>query len=200
MDCSTLGAFPEDSCDRRPFVVPVAAVRLLAESIDKLPDAEPVTLAGSQNEFCCESSAFSIRGKISEGRFPRYRDVIPRSGFNVVATFDRKPLIQSIESAAVVCDAESRGMDFKFTNGRLGLSAESAAFGKSDVSIAAATVREWNQTHTITFDPDYVLDVLKNSNADRITFDIVDGDTAAIMHDADDSDGLCVIMPLCQQP
>ena len=196
MAAATVGEFPDDLCDRMPFVVPVSAVRLLCESLDKLPDSETVTIAGYRNEFCAESSAFSIRGQLLDGRFPRYRDVIPRSGFNVVATFDRKPLISAIESAAVVCDEESRGMDFKFTNGRLGLSAESSAFGKSDVSISAATVREWNETNTITFDPNYVLDVLKTSKSDLITFEIIDGDTAAIMHDADDTDGLSVIMPL----
>lgn len=202
MDCQTLGEFPAELKNRLPFVVPVVAVRLLAESLDKLPDAEPVTVAGSRNEFCAECSAFSIRGKLVEGRFPRYRDVIPRSGFNVVATFDRKPLISAIETAAVVCDEESRGMDFVFSNGRLSLCAESAAFGKSETTIQAnasahASRSTWDTTEKITFDPCYVLDVLKNSNADCVTFDITDGDTAAIVRDADDSKGLCVIMPLC---
>lgn len=201
MAVATIGKFPDDLCDRMPFVVPVSAVRLIVDSLDKMHDSEHVTIAGSRHEFCAETAAFSIRGKLLDGRFPRYRDVIPRSGFNVVATFDRKPLIQSIESAAVVCDEESRGMDFHFANGRLRLNAESAAFGKSETTIGAnhsahASRSSWDTAETITFDPSYVLDVLKTSKSDCVTFEIIDGDTAAIMHDTDDTDGLCVIMPL----
>lgn len=203
ISCQTLGEFPEELCDRMPFVVPSSSVRLLSESLDKLQDSESITIAGSACEFCCESSAFAIRGKIVEGRFPRYRDVVPQRGFNVVATFDRKPLQSCIESSAVVCDEESRGMDFHFSNGRLRLNAESSAFGKSETTIGARTSKpgslgSWDSAQFITFDPLYVLDFLKTSKADCITFKIIDGDKAAILHDTDDDNGFCVVMPLSQ--
>lgn len=204
IDSQTVGTFPEETADRRPFVISTEAVRLLSDCIDRIPDADAVTIAAAGTEFCFESDAFSIRGKQVDGRFPRYRDVIPRSGFNVVATFEVKPLQHAIETAAIVCDDENRGTTFRFHGGTLEISGSSPAFGKSAVNVLAIpsahrSLSNWETDCGIDFDPKYVLEYLKTTTADRVTFRIVDSETAAILQDSDCDDSTYVIMPLSRE-
>lgn len=204
MNAETAGTFPDDDCDRKPFVVNSEALKLLVDSLGRLHDDAPVMIAAAGNDFVFEvEHEFSIRSRQVEGRFPRYRDVVPRNGFNIVATFQKLALHSAIETAAVVCSEESRGMDFTFDDEMLVIRGESSEFGKSKTSLNAlpssARCRStWDGCHTITFDPSYVMDYLKTTKSERVTIKLIDGNTAAVIEDEDNSDGLCVIMPLSQ--
>lgn len=156
---------------------------------------------------------FSIRVPMVEGRFPRYRDVIPKST-NFQSVFNRRQLLNSIETAAAVCNDENRGMDFAWdfrTEQRpFRLTAQSAEFGKSSVPVRCETCgnqpRPLNaedsaeDSETVpgivacTFDPKYIVEWLKTSDSENVSIGIDNTERAALF--TDDSAGVYVVMPL----
>jgi len=172
----------------------------------------------TRREIVIESpESFSLRALPIEGRFPRYRDVVPRY-FPIEVTVYRPEFIAAIQSAAVCTDEESRGLDFVFRPDGCGeIHGQAVDIGKSnsafhhtaiDVETIQTAINRQRESRklqpiecdsmSITFDPKYLLDFLKRASTDNITLGLTDSDTAAVMRDQDDSAGTFVIMPLAQ--
>ncbi len=221
---TTAGVFPPDSKERPAFVVPVSAVQSVSDGLKRVPDSAAVAVAAHYGRHaetdepntvlsivfeCSDGSGprFNVRTKPKEGRFPRYLDCIPRSG-NFTATADRKQLVTALKTVSAVCDDDSRGIEFRFSDDfqTREFRGESASAGKSrvpfpwEISGVIPAAEETAGVLSITFDPLYFLDFLNESSADRVSLRIVDGETAGVLFDEnDETAGLCVIMPLAQQ-
>jgi DNA polymerase III sliding clamp (beta) subunit (PCNA family) len=217
------------------YVFPLSAAVRIIEGLKRVPDGSAVAIAAHYQEphivptktdddgnviesktvsnvssvviECCDDSGirFSVRSRVVEGRFPRYQDVIPRTG-NLTATADRKKLLQAITTAAAVLSEESRGLDIviRENSGAGELRGESTENGKSKVQFNWSIVSggiEYATTDNatefgITIDPNYLTDYLKTSTAERVAFRFVDSETAIVIEENDSAAGCFVLMPL----
>jgi DNA polymerase III sliding clamp (beta) subunit (PCNA family) len=177
-------------------VIPFSALSIVSDILGRLPDAEPVCVALTTTEYVIESDGrFAVRGRLVAGRFPRYREVIPATEFTF--RVQRTAFIEQLETAGIVSDDENRGMLFRFNGTDVTASASSPALGKSSVIIPADTVRgDVSEPVSITFDPDYLVDMLKQSASDSVDVRLVDSETAAVFVDSDSDSGTYVVMPL----
>lgn len=221
------------------YVLPISAVARIVDGLKRVPDGSPVAVAahyaepvdvpisvdskGKPNAWrvtrdavsvvveCSDvdGTRFSVRSRVLEGRFPRYRDVIPKT-FNLTISANRKALETALKTAAAVCSDESRLIDFILTdeNGSGELRGESTENGRSRVrfawriesgSVDSATTEEQRRNgspFSASFDPKYILEYFKQSTAERVVFGIVDGDTAAVITDENQAAAGCyVVMP-----
>jgi len=126
-----------------------------------------------------------------DGRFPRYRDVIPKeSKFSLDLPVG--PFYSAVRQAQIVTNEESRGVDFKFTNGLLILDSQAAEIGQSKVEMP---VDYDGDELTITFDPRFVAEFLRILGPEKpVTLDLIDSESAAVFK-TDDA-YTYVIMPL----
>jgi DNA polymerase III sliding clamp (beta) subunit (PCNA family) len=215
------------------FIFPRSSAERVLEGLKRVPDRSAVAVAahyqtrivptGNLDDTITENvvflsplsvviectddsgTRFSIRSKVVEGRFPRYADVIPKTG-NVSAVADRKKLLQAITTAAAVCSEEYRGLDIVIVNetGSGELRAESPENGKSRVKFewsieggtVAAAMAEDSAEFKITVDPSYIVDYLKTSTAERVAFSFVDSDTCVVVREENTAAGCFVVMPL----
>ncbi len=136
-------------------VVPTRAMSLLERSIDA--DAEFVDIAVHENDVLMRSGSCVIYSRLVEGRFPKYRDVIP-SGGAVTIPMAAGPFHAAVRQAQIVTDEESRGVDFAFADSSLTLSSRAADVGESKVVLP---IEYDHEPIRITFDPRYVADFLK---------------------------------------
>lgn len=172
-------------------VVPTKAMSLLERSID--PQAEFVDIAVHDNDVMMRSGNCTVYSRLVEGRFPRYRDVIPRNG-NVNVPLPVGPFFASVRQSQIVTDEESRGVDFHFGPSLLTLSSEASAVGDSKIELP---IEYDHEAMKITFDPKYVSDFLKVLSPETLVdLQLTDGDTAAVFRVEDSY--TYVIMPLTQ--
>jgi len=83
-----------------------------------------------------ETDCGSFWSLLVEGRFPNWRQVIPAiDAWAVDCQMPVGPLASMIRQAAIVADAESRGVDFTFTEGSLRAGAHAAELGQSQVDM-----------------------------------------------------------------
>jgi DNA polymerase III sliding clamp (beta) subunit (PCNA family) len=151
--------------------------------------------------FECQN-AFSIRGMELEGRFPRYRDVIP-SSFNSEFTVDRAELLNACETVELSTTKESRGVDFSLP--APGSESIIILRGKSSTAkgqfICDCIPESGGIGEVITFDPQYVSEYLKRSKSDRIRLHVIDCNSCVMFTqetEPGNGSGKHIIMPLAQ--
>ena len=105
----------------------------------------------------------TVTGRLLEGSFPRWRDVVgePEGAPTVIV---RKDLLQAVNSAAIVASEQSKGVNLDWTSGTLVLTGRSSEYGKSLCecpTIASGT------TASTRLDPHYLAQFLSHLPADE---------------------------------
>jgi DNA polymerase-3 subunit beta len=110
-----------------------------------------------------------------EGRFPRWRDVIPR-GASKTVSLPCAPFGALLRQSMIVTAEESRGVQFRFNAGMLSL--RSTGTGESDLEMPIS----WEHDEVlITFDPAYLVDLVKVLPSEGILeCALVDGNSSAL--------------------
>ncbi len=177
-----------DSSNCRP-VIPAKAMSLIDKSI--IDEDDEVYISIQANDILVKSGPATIYSRIIEGRFPNYQDVIPASPSTTIDMVVG-PFYAAVRQAQIVTNEESRGVDFKFSNGNLCMTSEAADVGRSKIEIP---ISYEGDEITITFDPRFVGDFLKILEAESsIQVELTDGESAAVLK-KDDS-YTYVVMPL----
>jgi len=171
-------------------VVPSKAMQLIERS---LPDDEDAVamIAIHGNDVLVKAGGSTIYSRLVEGRFPKYSDVIP-SSFEHSIEFVVGPFYSAVRQAQIVTNEESRGVDFKFSNGQMSLASRATDVGQSTVEMPLAFEGD---DLTITFDPKFVADFLRILDASTsVKLNLIDGESPAVFT-VDDAYRY-VVMPL----
>ena len=171
-------------------IVPARAMQLIERLV---PDGDTIVqIAPRANELLVRESDSVFYTRLVEGRFPKWRDVLPDRQETNQIDIPVGPMYSALRQAAIVASEESRGIDFTFDDGTLVLSNSTAEVGQSRVEMPVAYDSE---AITITLDHRYVADFLKVLQPDKtFTLDLENGEQAAYCK-TDDNYGY-VIMPL----
>jgi DNA polymerase-3 subunit beta len=173
-------------------VVPTKAMHLLERN---LSDPEEQVLVDIRpNDVLLQTNRAMIYGRLVEGRYPPYREVFPKK----VSSKIRLPVPQflsAVKQAAILTDEDSRGVDFSFAKGRLTLKAHVADKGRAKVEMP---LEFDGKGVNITFDPRYVVDMLRVLDEDtELTLELADGSTAALFKAGDNYS--YIVMPLTRE-
>jgi len=170
-------------------VVPSKAMSLIERSL--VNDEETVSLVIRGNDALIKTEATTIYSRLVEGRFPRYRDVIPTQS-KVSIDLVAGAFHAAVRQAQIVTNEESRGVDFNFASGMLTLKSIAAEIGESKVELPIAYE---GAELPITFDPRYVADFLKVLEPEQqVKLDLIDSESAAVLRT--DDGYTYIIMPL----
>jgi DNA polymerase-3 subunit beta len=150
----------------KPAIVPAKGMQLFCRVIgDPL---EQVEFHVSENQIGLRTKNAEIFTRLIDGEFPRYAAVIPRDSNNTMEA-DAGLLTRKLRLVANVTGTEARAVRFKLTPGELDLFGQSAGRGEAR---ARMDVDFKGTEAEIAFNPDYVLDGLKNCEEGlvRLTF------------------------------
>lgn len=171
-------------------IVPTNNLQLMDRT---LPDGDvPVEIAPRANDLLVRCGGLTFYSRLVDGRFPRWRDVVPERQDAIRIQVNVGPLHSAIRQAAVVANNESRGIDFTFGNGTLILSLTAADVGESRIEMPIAYDGE---EVTITLDYRYVMDFLKVLDSEKQVELEIESDESAALCRTDDG-YVYVIMPL----
>ena len=174
------------------IIVPSRALQLIERSLTDL-DAT-VKLAGRMNDILVKVGPATIYARLVEGRFPKWRDVLPDKGDAAQIELAVGPTFAALRQAAIVTSDDSRGVDFQFKAGSLIMTNTTAEVGQSRVELP---ISYQGPDIEITMDHRYVADFFKVLGADEnITLHLTDADTAALFSTDNGYD--YVVMPLAR--
>ena len=115
------------------ILIPHKAATLISRAF---PDAEgEVRVFAGVNQVVAFDDRVRVTVRLTEGRFPRWRDVIPSASGTDDITLSPQAMLSVIRQAAVVTNDESKSISVSFKEGRLFITASTAEVGKCEASI-----------------------------------------------------------------
>jgi DNA polymerase-3 subunit beta len=132
----------------------------------------------------------TISSTLVEGRFPKYRDVIP-TDCDQVLELSTTSLQSALRRAALLTNEESKGVRLSIEDNRLTVSARAPEQGEATIAVA---VDYKGAALEIGFNPVFLLDALKAAHTDTIEMALKDANRPGIIRLGDDL--LYVVMPV----
>lgn len=174
-------------------VVPLKAMSLLERNLVE-PD-ELVKVSFRPNEVLMKTERAMIYSRLVEGRFPNYRQVIPKDlAAKIPLTVG--PFYSAIRQAAIMTDDESKKVVFRFEKNKLTLQASAAETGRSKVEMP---IEFSGKAIEIGFDPKFIADMLKVLEPDApITLQLTDEKVPAVF--TQEPNYTYVVVPLVGAP
>ncbi len=172
-------------------VVPIKALNIIERTLANLGEEDVAWLALRNNDVLIRCGAGMVISRLVEGRFPKYRQVIPAESPIEIAMVVGE-FLTAIKQSLILTSDESRGVGFTFDEGTLTLQSQFQSVGESKIAIPI----DYNgEPLTITFDPKFMADVLRVlDSVTSFTMHLTDPDTQVVMRIG--SGYTYVIMPL----
>ena len=195
----------KEAPDTGTTVVPERALRILERLLPDDATTVDVTVAANDVHFyfanSCDSDGVSATGgtsfcsRLVEGRFPKWRDVLPNWLKNATPiVLPVQAFTSALRQSAIVTSEESRGATLKFSEGELSLAAQSSDAGKADITVPLEYAEA---DKSVTLDPTYVLDFLKCLlEGSPLELRLLDAESAVVFQSGDDYQ--YVVMPLAR--
>ena len=158
--------------------------RLLKEEGD-------ITLVLTENKIRLEIGNTLLISKLVEGNYPNYRQVIPSETKERI-TLERETFLTTLRRVSLLTSEKSSSVKLNFAKDNLNISANTPEVGEARETLA---IKYRGKEISIAFNPEYLMDALKNLASDEIHMDFVDELSPGVMR-IDSSTFLYVIMPM----
>ena len=168
----------------------IIPAKTVAELNKLLKDEGVVKVLCFKNQILFHFGEVFILSRLIEGHFPNYEQVIPKVE-KTVSTMDREQLLQAVRRARLLTSQESQSVKIDLLKDKVLVSSRSPNMGEAHEEIDAELSGE---DQTIGFNPDYLLDVLKNLDVDKVQISLSGPDKPGLVKGKKDC--LHVIMPM----
>ena len=143
-------------------IVPTKGMQTFCRVIDD--PTERVQIHFGENQFGLKTAKAEVFARLIDGEFPRYSAVIPTSTQNVVEA-DARLFNQKLKLVANVTSTDTRAVRLSIQKEKLAIFGRSAAMGEASANL---DVRFEGKPCDIAFNPDYLMDGLKNCEQDTV--------------------------------
>lgn len=162
----------------------IAAIKRIAEG------TEFVDMCLTENSIMVRTETAEVYSRLIEGKFPDCTKVIP-SGNDRKIEVGRQELLSFIRRAALLCSGESRAVKFSVEKDSMKLSSRTAEIGEAELSFP---VSYSGDAMDIDFNPDYIVDMLRVLDTEKIVLALKNSECAGMIKDG--KNYTYVVMPL----
>lgn len=136
-------------------IVPTKALSLLGRL--RLAPEDRIDVRLGSNQVVLRSEQMTLSSVLVEGHFPKYQDVIPRD-HDKSAKLNTAAFLSAVRRAALLSNAESKGVKLSLNSDNMTLSSRVAEQGEATVQMKMEYA---GQPITIGFNPEFLIDALK---------------------------------------
>jgi DNA polymerase-3 subunit beta len=164
--------FPEQA--ETEMILPSKAVN---ELMRVLQNEGEVKIYAQKNQVVFEMGTTIMSSKLVDGVYPNYRQVIP-GGCDERVTLEREELLRAVRRVSVMTTDKSNAVRLTFSANQLTINITSQEVGEGRETIP---VKYTGKEVSIVFNPEYVMDPLKNMDDDEVYFELSDGHSPALL-------------------
>lgn len=173
-------------------VIPTKALNEVLRLLNSEDIPEQIAVSITENQAGFRLGETVIVTRLIEGRFPNYEQVIPKSATIHTRVSTEELLVLTQRAALGVGD---RGGAIEYSFERNSLRARGAAQGRVEVE-DEMPVEFQGPPFKIAFNPNFVLDVLKNVESKEVEMELGGALNPGLIRPVGDETHLCVIMPM----
>ncbi len=169
----------------------IIPTKTIAEVIKTIADGHGKTkITFAQNQIIFQIDETILISRLIEGRFPNYEQVIPKE-VKTKTEINRQEFLACMKRVALLTSQENQAVKIDFIKDRLLISSRSPNLGEAKEEIPAKISGD---DLTIGFNPNYVIDVLKNLDHETILLAMTDPDKPGLIKTEDGY--MYVVMPM----
>jgi len=143
-------------------IVPTKGLQLFSRVIEDPLDQ--VKISFDQNQAGIQTQNAQIFARLIDGDFPHYSAVLPKEGEHLMEA-DRDLLSQKLRLVANVTGDEARAVRLTISKGKLELKGHCVGRGSADAQLEVEYAGDGSE---IAFNPDYVLEGLKQCQTETV--------------------------------
>lgn len=155
-------------------IIPAKAVHEISRN---LKDEGDVSFVVGMNQVLFDIDGILIATRIIEGEFPNYNQVIPKPIKNRI-TMNTQALLSSIRRANLLATPDFQAIKFEVFSDKMVVSKTTPDVGESREEIA---VTYEGQEMVVGFNPQFLIDFLKNVDQEQIDMELLGADKPAVM-------------------
>lgn len=148
----------------------IIPIKTIQELIRNLKDEGTVSLILGNNQALFDLGDIVIISRLIEGEFPDYRQVVPPASENKIGV-NRGEFLLAVKRAALLATPDYQAVKLEVFKDKLVVSKTTPDIGESREELA---VEYKGKEMVIGFNPNYLIDVLKNLSEEKIYFEITD--------------------------
>ena len=164
-----IGASKNTSC-----VIPVKTIPQISNVIKDHEGAVKIKI--EKKRIFVQAGSITLCSQLMEVQYPEYEDVIPK-GLDKEISAEREAFFSAVHRAAVMTTDEFKLLSFTFEDGKLHLMCNSPDVGEAQVDIP---VEYKGDKFAIGLNPDYVNDLSKAIDTDKVTMKLKDHTAACV--------------------
>ena len=149
------------------LIVPTKAV---VELERLLGDKGDVTLSVGENQIIFNLGETILASKLVEGTYPNFRQVVPTEAKERVQ-LEREALLAALHRASILASEKSQSVKLNFSKNTLTITATTPEVGEAKETLA---INYKGKDLTIAFNPQYLMDPLRNLDADEVFLELTD--------------------------
>jgi DNA polymerase-3 subunit beta len=156
------------------IIIPIKTIHELNRN---LKEEGELSMVLSANQVLFDFQNINIISRLIEGEFPDYKQVIPpSSGAKMIV--DREQFLLAVRRAALLSTPDYQAVKLEVFKNKIVLSKSTPDVGESREELPA----EYSGKElAIGFNPNYLTDVLKNLNEERVEFELTDAEKPAVL-------------------
>ena len=148
-------------------ILPTKAVQELQRI---LRDEEPLSIAFAENQVSFDLGNTFLYSKLIEGNYPNYKQVVPAEAKERIV-LEREVFLNAVRRVALLSSEKSNSVKLIFSKNNLDITANTPEVGEAKESLA---INYKGKEFNIAFNPEFLMDPLKNIDSDEIFFDFID--------------------------
>lgn len=173
------------------MIVPARIFREL-NSIKESKDEIAMFVAKSSNQVIFELDDTLVIGRLIEATYPNYEKIIPLD-FSAQVQFDREEVLKAVKICSIFARDSANIVKLSLKKDSIIVSSYTASVGENTVNVEATLQGEENE---IAFNARYLLEVLANISAERLTFSMTGPLNPGVFKIDQDESFLHLIMPI----
>jgi DNA polymerase-3 subunit beta len=173
-------------------IIPTKAVNEVQRLLGTDEQNDEIKIGVTENQVAFRIGDITILSRLIEGTFPNYEQVIPKK-HDIQIKVNVKAALSAVRQMSLLTNDKASSVKFLFGKNLLRITASSQGLGSGEAEIdtdyAGANIE-------IAFNPQFVIDILKNVDSDFVHFELTTSLNPALVTPVNDKNYLCVIMPM----
>ena len=174
-----------------PVIIPRKGIYELRKVLENSEGEAGIEIA--EGFFSAQAGNVRLGVRLLDGKFPDYREVIPKEKKSSVLV-DRETLLSAVKRVSLVTTDKNRGVQFQVVGNTIVVASSSPEYGEAKETVA---VEKEGEDVSIGFSSRYVSDILNAlQSSDTIRIDFNGEFGAGVFRAAEHDNTLCVVMPM----
>jgi DNA polymerase-3 subunit beta len=164
----------QDTQKELSFIVPIKTIHELNRNLKEEGD---LSLILGNNQALFDLGSVVVISRLIEGEFPDYRQVVPPASEQKMR-LNREQFLLAARRASLLSTPDYQAVKLELFKNKLVLSKSTPDVGESREEVA---VEYQGKETAIGFNPDYLIDVLKNLDAESVDFELSDSEKPGVI-------------------